>query len=215
MGLQDFDARSVQPQQPSGMGSHPCGMFDFQIGNTYLQPSENNKHLMLHIEFTSPAGRHMERFIVDGESAKAIEIANKQISAICHATNVFRLTYPKHPDGTPIFDQAARELRGARGRMEIGFQKGHEPTAEKPEGGYVEIKKYYDVAGNEPGKSGAAPQPAQAAQQPAPMQQQPPMTAQQGGWGQPAQAAPQSNAAPTQSGWQPGPSPAANPPWGK
>jgi hypothetical protein len=214
MGLQDFDARSVQPQQPSGMGSHPCGMFDFQIGNTYLQPSENNKHLMLHIEFTSPAGRHMERFIVDGESAKAIEIANKQISAICHATNVFRLTYPKHPDGTPIFDQAARELRGARGRMEIGFQKGHEPSAEKPEGGYVEIKKYYDVAGNEPGKSGAAPQ-VQPAQQPALAPQQPPMTAQQGGWGQPAQAAPQPNPTPAQGGWQPGATPAANPPWGK
>jgi hypothetical protein len=212
MGLQDFDARSVQPQQPSGMGSHPCGMFDFQVGNTYLQPSENNKHLMLHIEFQSPAGRHMERFIVDGESAKAIEIANKQISAICHATNVFRLTYPKHPDGTPIFDQAARELRGARGRMEIGYQKGHEPTAEKPEGGYVEIKKYYDVAGNEPGKSSTAPA-VQPAQQPAPAPQQPPMTAQQGGWGQPAQAAQQP--AQTAQGWQPGAAPAANPPWGK
>ena len=212
--LQDFDARSVAPQQPTGMGSHPCGMFDFQIGNTYLQPSENQKHLMLHIEFQSPAGRHMERFIVDGESAKAIEIANKQISAICHATNVFRLTYPKHPDGTPIFDQAARELRGARGRMEIGFQKGHEPSAEKPEGGYVEIKKYYDAAGNEPGKSGAAPQPVAAQQQSA----QAPQTAPAQGWGaQPTQAAPQAASAP--AGWQPGPSaaaPAGNaaPPWG-
>lgn len=210
--LQDFDARSVQPQQPSGMGSHPCGMFDFQISNTYLQPSENNKHLMLHIEFQSPAGRHMERFIVDGESAKAIEIANKQISAICHATNVFRLTYPKHPDGTPIFDQAARELRGARGRMEIGYQKGHEPSAEKPEGGYVEIKKYYDVAGNEPGKSGAAPQPIAAQQQAPQTNSNPAPTA----WGNaPAQ---QQQPAPN-AGWQPGPAggaaPNTPPPWGK
>jgi hypothetical protein len=212
MPLQDFDARSVQPQQPSGMGSHPCGMFDFNITNTYLQPSENQKHLMLHIEFTSPAGRHMERFIVDGESAKAIEIANKQISAICHATNVFRLSYPKHPDGTPIFDQAARELRGARGRMEIGFQKGHEPSAEKPEGGYVEIKKYYDAAGNEPGKSGAAPQ-VQQAQQPAPVQQQAPQTAPAGGWAQ-ANSAP----APQAQGWAPqgnANAPNGTPPWGK
>jgi hypothetical protein len=208
--LQDFDARSVAPQQPTGMGAHPCGMFDFQIGNTYLQPSENQKHLMLHIEFNSPAGRHMERFIVDGESAKAIEIANKQISAICHATNVFRLTYPKHPDGTPIFDQAARELRGARGRMEIGYQKGHEPSAEKPEGGYVEIKKYYDAAGNEPGKSGAAPQPVQPTA--APVQ---PTAAQ--GWGGAPAAQQAANPAPAGNGWQPGPSaaaPASAPPWG-
>ena len=133
--LNDFDASKVQPQQPSGMGSHPCGMFDFQITNTFLKPSANNNHLLLNIEFSSPVGRHMEGFIVDGNSPQAIEIANKQIAMICHATGIHRLTYPKHPDGTPIFDQAARELRGGRGRMDIGYQKGHEPSAEKPQGG--------------------------------------------------------------------------------
>ena len=207
--LQDFDARSVAPQQPSSMGSHPCGMFDFQIGNTYLQPTENGNHLMLHIEFTSPAGRHMERFIVDGNSPKAIEIANKQIAMICNVTNIYRLTYPKHPDGSPIFDQAARELRGARGRMEIGYQKGNEPSAEKPEGGYVEIKKYYDAAGNEPGKGPSQPQPVAAQQAP----QAAPAPA---AWGSAAPTPAQAASAP--AGWQPGPSaaaPAASPPWGK
>lgn len=212
--LNDFDARSVQPQQPSGMGSHPCGMHDYQITNTFLKPSENNNHLMLHIEFTSPVGRHVERFIVDGNSPQAIDIANKQIACICHTTNVHRLTYPKHPDGSPIFDQAARELRGARGKMDIGYQKGQEPTAEKPQSGYVEIKKYYDVNGNEPGKQGTAPQvqqPAQPAPQQAPMTQQP----NGGGWGAGGTAAPVQQAQQT-GGWQPGGAPAqASPPWGK
>lgn len=228
--LQDFDARSVQPQQPSGMGGHPCGMHDFQITNTYLKPSKEQTSLLLWIEFTSPVGRHMENFVVDGNSPQAIDIANKQISALCHATGVFRLTYPKNPDGSPIFDQAARELRGARGRMDIGYQKGQEPTPDKPAGGYVEVKKYYDTAGNEPGKQGAAPQPQQA-QQPQQGQQQQPMTQQpNGGWGnntqQPAQ---QQQAAPNaagwggnpqqqqQGGWQPGGNAAPagqTPPWG-
>ncbi len=213
MALQDFDARLVQPQQPAGIGGHPCGMFDFQITNTFLKPSRENTSLLLWIEFSSPAGRQMENFIVDGNSPQAIEIANKQISAICHATNVFRLTYPKHPDGNPIYDQAARELRGGRGRMEIGYQKGHEPTADKPEGGYVEIKKYYDSAGNEPGKSGGAPQP-QPAQQPAQGQQQPMQQQPGGGWGG-GQPAAQPNQAPA-GGWQPGGAAPANaaPPWG-
>ena len=212
--LQDFDASKVAPQQPSGMGSHPCGMHDFQITNTFLKPSENNAHLMLHVEFTSPAGRHVERFIVDGNSPQAIEIANKQISAICHAVGIFRLTYPKHPDGLPIFDQAAHELRGARGKMDIGFQKGQEPSAEKPAGGYVEIKKYYDVNGNEPGKSGAAPQVQPAQQQPQQQPNQNPAPAAWGGAPAQQQPAPQANA-----GWQPGPAgnaaPNAAPPWGK
>lgn len=226
MPLQDFDARSVQPQQPSGMGSHPAGMFDFQISNTFLKPSENNNHLMLHIEFTSPAGRHVERFIVDGNSPQAIDIANKQLSAICHVVGIFNITYPKNPDGTINMPEGGRSLRGARGKMDIGFQKGHEPTAEKPAGGYVEIKKYYDVNGNEPGKQGSAPQPVAAQQAP---QGQPQGN---GGWQQPANPAPsqsaqqpawggapqQANPASQGGGWSPGPTanpaPNGNPPWG-
>ncbi len=221
MGLQDFDARSIQPQQ--GLDKHPCGMFDFNITNTFLAPSKDNQHLMLNVEFTSPAGRIVRNYIVDGSSAQAIEIAQKQLSALCHATNVYRLTYPKDASGNPIFTEAARELRGGRGRMEIGWQKGEEPSAEKPAGGYVEIKKVYDVNGNEPGKSGSAPQPQQATQQqpanngPAATQQPP-----QGGWGQqPAQQQPhqQANQAPANQGggWSPGPAAGSQqqtPPWG-
>ena len=234
MGLQDFDATRVPPQQ--AMDKHPVGMFDFQITNTFLKPSQDNKFLMLNVELSSPAGRIIRNYIVDGpnddNSLKAIEIANKQISALCHATNIFRLTYPKHPDGSPIFDQAARELRGGRGRMEVAFQKGQEPSPENPAGGYVEVRKVFDASGNEPGKQAGAPQvqPAQQ-QQPAPQTNQQPPNA---GWGNAGNApAPQNNPPPqggwagapqqqppaTQAGggWQPGPNTAnaANPPWGK
>lgn len=217
MPLQDFDARSVAPQQAGD--KHPVGIFDFQITNTYLKPSKDNQHLMLLVEFSSPAGRIERNYIVDGASAQAIEIANKQISALCHATNIFRLTYPKHPDGSPIFDQAARELRGGRGRMEVAFQKGQEPSAENPAGGYVEVRKVFDAAGNEPGKSGAAPQVQQPAQQQQPQQAQPqaPMTQQPngGGWGGGQPAAPVQQPAPAGGGWAPtGNAPAASPPWG-
>lgn len=232
MALQDFDARSVQPQQAGD--KHPVGMFDFQITNTYLKPSKDNQHLMLLVEFSSPAGRIERNYIVDGASAQAIEIANKQISALCHAVNIFRLTYPKHPDGSPVMDQAARELRGGRGRMEVAFQKGNEPSAENPGGGYVEVRKVFDSAGNEPGKSGGAPQP-QPAQQPQQGQQQPMQQQPGGGWGggqQPANPAPspaaqqpawggqpaaQPQNAPAQGGWQPGGAAPTNaaPPWGK
>lgn len=212
MALQDFDARSVQPQQAGD--KHPVGMFDFQITNTFLKPSKDNQHLMLLVEFSSPAGRIERNYIVDGASAQAIEIANKQISALCHAVNIFRLTYPKHPDGSPIFDQAARELRGGRGRMEVAFQKGQEPSAENQHGGYVEVRKVFDSAGNEPGKSSAAPQVQQAQQQPV-QQQSAPANPPAPAWGG---AAPAANPAPAQGGgWQPGPAQGqgAAPPWGK
>lgn len=239
MGLQDFDARQHQPQQ--ALDKHPCGMFDFQISNTYLAPSKDNVYLMLMVTLQSPVGQITRNYIVDAnpmsaDAAKTIDIANKQLSALCHAVNIHRVTYPKHQDGSPIFDQAARELRGGRGRMEVAFQKGQEPTAENPAGGYVEVRKVFDSAGNEPGKSGAAAQ-VQPAQQPPQGQQQPMQQQPGGGWGggattqpqtQPTQnpgqpawggAAPVNNNPPPAQGggWQPGPTanaPAGNPPWG-
>ena len=49
-------------------------------------------------------------------------------------------------------------LRGGVGLMDIGFQKGQEPSAEKPEGGYVEVKKIYDKNGNDPTQGGSGQQ---------------------------------------------------------
>lgn len=203
--LQDYDASKFTPMQPGAMGGHPPGIFDFQISNTYLKPSNNNQHLMLNVEFTTPAGKIEERFIVDGTSPQAIEIAQKQIAAMCHATNIHRLSFPKAPDGSPIFDQAARELRGGRGRIEIAPQKDKDGK----ETGYMEIKKFFDVAGNEPGKT---PQQQQPNQQPQPNQQQP-QNAANNGWGNPQQQPqqqPQQNPGPG-GGWQPGPT-GGNPP---
>lgn len=221
--LTDFDASKVQPQQPGAMGGHPPGIFDHQISNTYLKPSNNNQHLMLHVEFTTPAGSVTERFIVDGTSAQAIEIAQKQIAALCHSVNVYRLSYPKNPDGSPVMDQAARELRGAKGRIEIAPQ-----MKDGKDTGYVEVKKYFDVNGNEPGKPAQNQQPQQ--QQPQggqpPMQQQP-----GGGWGganpAPAQQPQQGNASwgnppqqqqppaqqPNGGGWTPGGAAPQKAPW--
>ena len=208
MPLQDFDASKVTPQY-AGMGAHPCGIFDAQISNTYLKPSKDNTYLMFNIEFTTPAGRIEDRFIVDGPSPQAIEIGHKQLSAICHAANIHRVSYPKDSNGSPIFDQAGRELRGGRCKIEVGPQidKEGKPT------NYVEIKKVFDVNGNEPGKQGSPPQQPQMS---APMQQQPNggwnnnaavNNAPAPGWGNQPQQQPQ-NQPQTQGqpagGWQPG-----------
>lgn len=150
-----FDARQVQPKQ--GGGRHPIGnKFPFRITNTEAkavktEQGQQPKGGLFAVEFTSPAGSITFNYNLWNESEQARKIANEQLSALCHAVNIFQLDFKN--------DGAA--LRGAQGLMDIGFQRGHEPSAEKPEGGYVEIKKVYDMAGNEPGKS-----PAQSQQSP-------------------------------------------------
>jgi hypothetical protein len=211
--MEFFDATQVEPQQ--GLSKHPAGMFDFLISSTYGKTTKAGDGGMLVVEFTSPAGRIENRYNLFNNSAQAVDIAQKQLSALCHAVGVFKLSFPKNPDGSPNLPMMAAELRNARGRMEVGPQQNN---AE-----YMEVKRVFDVNGNEPGKSGnAAPQPQQQPQQQAPMTQNG-----QGGWGgQPQQQnpAPQQNTAPPPNnnaggGWGGNAAPANNggnakPPWG-
>lgn len=234
-----FDARTVQPSQ--GMEGHPPGRFPFTITNTYAKENSAQTGAMLVVELTSDVGRIENRYNIWNNSAKAVEIAQKELSALCHAVNIFRVTFPRLPDNSYDMANAARELRGGRGIMEVAPQTDKEG---KPNG-YMEVKKVLDANGNEPGKSGSAPQPQQPQQaqnnnwggnqQPQPSQ---PMTQQpQGGWGnsqQPSNPTPAANSAPQQwgnggaapqaqpqqgqpQGWSPGGAPAAGqtPPWGK
>lgn len=217
-----LDTSKIPPQQ-GGMGGHPAGMFPFTVTNTYLKENSQKTGAMLVVELTSDVGKIENRYNVINPSQQAVEIANKELSALCHAINIFQVAFPKNPDGSPVMDKAGHTLRGGRGRMEIAPQtdKQGQPN------GYMEVKKVFDVNGNEPGKQGAAPmtqqsgggwgnnQPqAQPQQQPAPQpQQQQPAQPQQwgnppqqnGGWNNP----PQQQAAPQQ---QPQ---GGAPPWAK
>ena len=90
--------------------------------------------------------------------------------------------------------KAGFELRGARLKIEVVPQMQKDGTPHP--NGYMDVKKVYDANGNEPGKSGSAPQPMQAA----PQQQQTVQSTPNQGWQQgPSNAAP--SAAPANAGW--------------
>ena len=175
-----FDASTVAPDQ--GGSKHPVGSFPFTITNTSIESSKDQKSGMFIIEFTSPAGVIVKRYNLWHDNPQTVEIAQKQLSALCHATGIFKLDWT---------NQGAA-LRGARGTMEVVNQTKKNAEGKYEETGYVEVKKVYDAAGNEPGKP---------AQQAAPMQQQP-----NGGWTQPQQPQQQQGNwanPPAQQGWQP------------
>lgn len=219
--MDSFDARTVPPSQ--GGEAHPPGIFDFQITNTLAKSTKDGNNGLFVVEFTSPSGRMENNYNLFRQNDKAQEIAQKELSALCHAVNIYKITFPKNADGSMAYDKAGFELRGGRGRMEIAPQmrKGSDGKLEPT--GYMEIKKIFDSQGNEPGR-GTTQQPTpQQPAQPAPAQQNAPMQQNNnGGWGNPNQAAP---AQPPQQnnnsgGWSqnanPNPTPAGTPPpWGK
>jgi hypothetical protein len=204
-----FNANQYEPNQ--GMGIHPPAQkVPFTITNTAIVETKDKTGGMLVVDFTSPMGMIVQRYNINNQNAKAVEIAYGQLSALCRATGVLQI------DG----QNECAALRGAKGLMDVGYQKGEEPDPAHPERkGYTELKKVYDVNGNDPSRAGVAPQQAQPQGQPQPLQQQG-----NGSWGaqpapqpQPSQAPPQAQQPAPQQGqaWQPGGAQAgATPPWG-
>lgn len=209
-----FDATNIPPEQ--GGAKHPVGSkFPAIITNTGIKSTKDNTGGYFFVTFTTQAGQIDRNYNIWNDNAQAVEIAQKQLSALLHSVGIFRV-HCTLPDGSPDMQNAGIEIRNQRVQIDVNYQKGQEPNAEKPSGGYVEVSKVYDANGNEPGKA-----PVAASQ------------AQNGGWNnqaQPVAAAPAnagwSSAPATQNnapapaaapagGWQPGPSAPANapPPW--
>lgn len=139
-----FNANEVKPQQSGG--AHPVGnKFPFTITNTVVEPTKDNNGGKFVVELSSAAGSIKINYNLWNQSEAARSISKGQLSALCHATGIFQVDFKN--------DGAA--LRGGVGLMDIGFQKGQEPSAEKPEGGYVEVKKIYDKNGNDPTQQSA------------------------------------------------------------
>lgn len=198
-----FDATQFKPEQLGD--KHPPGNFQAMITHTEIVPTKSQDGGMLNIHFKTPAGTIIKRYGLWNPNEKTVEIAQKQLSALCHATGIFKLDYTNE----------AAALRNARCVIDVNWQKGDEPTAEKPEGGYTEVKKVYDPNGNEPGRiPAAAPAPVQQTEpvQSAPMTQQG-----NGGWNQAPASQPNAGWNAAQTGAQAAPVAQANqaPPWAR
>ena len=224
--LQAFNAQQFDPTQ--GGGSLPVGRHPVIIESSEVKANKANDGGYLQLNVKLIDGPQMGttgayRLNLYHSNPQTAEIAHRQLSAICHVVGVFNV-------------QDSAQLHNIPFIIEVGLQKGEE-AAQK---GYTEVKKVFDINGNEPGKAGQGAAQAQPQGQGGFGQQQPaqqPQQAQGGGaWGgQPAQqpaAQPQGNApawgqqpaqqpaaqqpAQQAGGWQQGgAAPAGGAPWGQ
>lgn len=91
---QVFDASQVAPQQP--MEALPPGFYNVVITDGEVKPGSNGTGIRMELEWTVLDGAFKGRKVWDGlnienASAKAQEIAQQQLSAICHSTGVIRV----------------------------------------------------------------------------------------------------------------------------
>lgn len=174
--LQPFNALQFDPSQSAG--SLPVGKHPVIIESSEVKANSNNDggYLQLNLKIidgpmTGTTGPY--RLNLYHSNAKTVEIAHRQLSAVCHVVGVFQIA-----DTTP--------LHNIPFLVEVGLQKGDEAAAK----GYTEVRKVFDMQGNEPGKGGAAAGQQQQQQQPqaqqgfAPQGQQQQQQPQGGGFGQ-------------------------------
>lgn len=204
--LQAFDPRSVNPASASGGSQLPVGEHPVVIEKAEVKPTAGNDGGYLQLDLLvidGPAkgSRGAWRLNLYNQNAKAVEIAYRQLSALCYAVAFFDLL------------NDASKLCGKPFIAVVGLQRDKE-AADK---GYTEVKGCKDMQGRDPGATGAAPAP-QAAPQGAPQgfPQQPPQQQQApAGWQAPQQQAPQQPAAaPAWGGPPQGAAPAGAPAWG-
>lgn len=179
-----FNAAAHKPSYGGGSGGLPPGKYKGVIVDSRLENVEKAGVVtggymafdLTPIEGPLAGSKQTDRLNLNNSNPKVVEIANGQLSAYCHVLNMHQWQDTAQLHNIPFY-------------FEIGFQKGHEPTAEKPEGGYTEVKGIYDLNGNPPGKAGAGPQVGgpvggQAAPQQQQQQQPPANVTPQGGWDQ-------------------------------
>lgn len=197
MATLQFDATKVEP---AGLSSQlpVSGPDGYGVVISASEMKENKDKTGGYLELTLQVidGDHKGesgayRLNLFHSNAKTVEIAYRQLSAICHAVGVFQVG-----DSTQLHNIPFKAV--------VGLQKGENPE------GYTEVKGVLCFDGSAPGKPKGPAQAAQPVQQPA--QQQQPTT---GSWpGAAQQQAPvQQEQQPAQT-WAQQPAQQAAAPWG-
>jgi hypothetical protein len=122
MAQMNFDATTVAPQQ--SFSPIPAGVYPAQIVDSDLKPLKSGKGMGLSLTFEVLDGEFKGRKVfgnlnVQHDNAQAQEIAQAQLSALCHATGVIKLQDSSQLHNKPV-----------RMRVKIRTQDGYEPRNE-------------------------------------------------------------------------------------
>lgn len=213
MAQLNFDATQVTPNQ--GFETIPAGWYNVAVDESALKPTKNGAGSYLELRFSVLDGQYHGRKLfarlnlhsTGPNGQQAMEIAQRQLSAVCHATGILRLQDSAQLHGIPL--KVKVKIRKDK---DGEYEDSNEITTfkninEQTDGGAA-------AAGGAPMFGGAPQMPPQQPQGfpqgfGAPMQQPAQQPAQQGQWQQPPQQPVQQQAPmqpaqqPPQGQWQP------------
>ena len=180
MAQLNFNAAGVEPQKP--FEALPTGWYNVQIVKSEIKPTKAGTGAYLSLKMTVIDGPHAKRVLftnlnVSNPNPIAQEIAQQQLSAICHATGVIQVNDSQELHGKP-FQCRAVQTPPENGRDAGNDIKGFKAIDGAAPAGAVAAPAP-DWANAAPGAQPAAaapvaqPQPVAAPAQPIPQQVHP------------------------------------------
>lgn len=138
----DYDPTQGTPQLP--MGKHPVIIESAEVK---ANNANTGGYLSLNLRIIDGPCKGQQgvyRLSIYAATKEGCDAGFRKLSAICHVTQTFQLGQ----DG-----QQVQFLFNKPFVIDVGLQKGEEAEAK----GYTEVKRVFDMNGNEPGKGGTAP----------------------------------------------------------
>lgn len=114
-----FDATAVEPNQPFEV--IPAGKYKVQVVNSEMKPTKDGAGQYLWLELEILDGEYQNRKLWDrinlvNSNAQAVEIAQRTLSALCHATGKLHVSDSEELHFIPVI--ATVKVRAASGQYE-------------------------------------------------------------------------------------------------
>lgn len=164
-----FNARSVEPDQ-GRVGAVPKGWYPSMVKSTEIKLTNGGDGAYILVSAQILAGPHKDamwfvQFNIKNASEKALEIAQKQLSALCHAVNVLDMTDTDQLKNIPFFVRLKFVDAEKNPDGTVKYDEKNEPTAfrNQSDQAAIEAFKAQGAAASGPKASVAPPAPAPAA----------------------------------------------------
>jgi hypothetical protein len=172
-----FNAREVEPDQ-GGIGAIPAGWYKTMVTKTEMKPTADGAGqyiamVLQVLDGTYKGSNFFTNFNVINNSEKAVEIGRKQLSALCHATNVLDMTDTDQVKNIPFFTRVKKTdaVMDEQDPTKVKYQEKNETTGFRNINDQAAVAKAAETA-QQIAKNQAASGAASTQQQRPPMQPQ-------------------------------------------
>jgi len=131
-----FNARTVEPR--TGFTTVPAGWYKVLIDDEpTMKPTKKPGGMFLHIRFSILEGQYANqklfaRLNLQNQSPEAREIAQRELSAICHATGVLDLVDTAQLQNIPILVKVKKRPGGTNEETGAEYEDSNEISGYKP-----------------------------------------------------------------------------------